>query len=1123
MTFDRLLLLALVLLCGADIGAQSPTPVEDYRLQEFPALPAPSWVKVADHGATNPKLAGIRVPDVFKVEVVAEEPVVLNPVSLSFDGDGRAYVIQWTPAKSSRLGEYEIAYQDGTTGRVRRMFKDSRDELRRLDDTNGDGVWDASTVVMNDLEMSSTAVFHDGWWYLPSVGHVLRRRIVKQGEVLTAKQLGPARATRLPAPEAGHEIVEQEIVRGMCGFNQHQASGITVGGDGWLYITSGDDDNKAEGADGSRVTVLRCGVIYRCRPDGSELHEVARGFRNPYRNVVFDPHFNLFHIDNDQEDGSKFTGVRLMHVLDGNDFGWRLYPGAVCCRVDHSRAAVFGERAGKLPSLLKTGRGAPAGLLCYQSKTVEKLDGWLIYPDVVRKSVRAYRTERAGATFNVVEQFELMASDDGLFRPCEAVQGPDGAIYIADWRTNGSGAGNLWGDNKHGRIYRISSADEPKRLSLQADWIAQRKSLTKKTDDELVAALSVHDSLQRRLVAQEITRRFASAGRDAQESNLWQRRVFSKDISDRSLCALVGALCQGHYDAKTQMWLVELATRDTEVGRSAAEVFFRNATIETTQPNVATQIARFQFGLQSSHPEVKRTSALALSKIGQLYGQRDADQSRQLANTLVMALLQNKLRDVRVNDALVRAVERLNEPGIRMLSQHLNQRGSPNKDKALAAFESMRTRAAARVLDGVLFGDLSHLSSDEQRRLISSYRNYQLDPPIPVSTLVAWLVANNDADPQVLLAGLETVAVCIEAGSEPGDPEALQTISLGLLNSTDESVRLTTIEAIGAAGLNALSPTLATALLDAKRSVEERRAIVRTLGRLRSFNLAFLNTKSKPGVESVLDQLATVAQSPEQGHVRGDALSVLSQVDFAKAQPIAHALLVGSDIPAAAAAIDVLGTQPAGAKDIAQRFLDKKLDRALLPRVSAALQRHVEKDATGEFKTFLVAIFKEGLLVDADQTAELVTKTGNAENGKSVYLDKKRTQCANCHKLEGAGGQVGPDLTKTWQTHTVPKLIESLLEPSKEIKENFATWTVTTKKGQVYNGLKISESKREVVLRDAQGLDIRVLTEDIEEQLQSRRSLMPDGLATQLSLQEFVDLIAFLKSREAQAELGRMK
>ena len=63
---------------------------------------------------------------------------------------------------------------------------------------------------------------------------------------------------------------------------------MTIGNDGWLYLTSGDDDNVVEGSDGSRATVLRTGAVFRCRPDGSKVEAFAMGFRNPYRDVAFD-------------------------------------------------------------------------------------------------------------------------------------------------------------------------------------------------------------------------------------------------------------------------------------------------------------------------------------------------------------------------------------------------------------------------------------------------------------------------------------------------------------------------------------------------------------------------------------------------------------------------------------------------------------------------------------------------------------------------------------------------------------------------------------------------------------------------------------------------------------------
>src|SRR5436305_7252672 len=112
---------------------------------------------------------------------------------------------------------------------------------------------------------------------------------------------GTVRRYPLAEIEQGKQPKAQVIAQGFCGFHHHQVSGLTIGNDGWLYITSGDNDNFVEGSDGSRATVLRTGAIFRCKPDGSKMHTHSLGYRNPYRDVVFDNHFNMFHADNDNE------------------------------------------------------------------------------------------------------------------------------------------------------------------------------------------------------------------------------------------------------------------------------------------------------------------------------------------------------------------------------------------------------------------------------------------------------------------------------------------------------------------------------------------------------------------------------------------------------------------------------------------------------------------------------------------------------------------------------------------------------------------------------------------------------------------------------------------------------
>ena len=97
--------------------------------------------------------------------------------------------------------------------------------------------------------------------------------------------------------------------------------------------------------------------------------------------------------------------------------------------------------------------------------------------------------------------------------------------------------------------------------------------------------------------------------------------------------------------------------------------------------------------------------------------------------------------------------------------------------------------------------------------------------------------------------------------------------------------------------------------------------------------------------------------------------------------------------------------------------------------------------------------------------------------------------------------------------------MEAIIDPDKEIKEGYQTYIATTKKGQVYSGLKISQSAEEVVLRDATGKDVRLARKDLETLEASKRSLMPANVVALLTYDQFIDLVAFLKDRAAQESL----
>ena len=437
-------------------------------------------------GQADARLKGHFAPKGFDVKVIAAEPVIVDPTAMAFDDAGNLYVAEWKVADHMFDTDETLKLPEGGTTRIKRRRKATIDIVKRLRDDNGDGVYDRSEIVVDGAEMPSSIFPWKNSLYLTCVGR-LERWSDEDGD--------------------GRFETKTVIADGFCGFYHHWLSGMTLGADGWFYLTAGDNDNHVVGSDGSRVEVSRCGAIFRGRVDGSDMHLFAMGFRNPYRDVVFNRTFDAFHVDNDNEDGSKFQGVRLINPVEEGDYGWRLAPGAACCQPDFDRGAVDGELPGKLPIIAKTGRGAPAGLLIYNGVAFpEKYRDLSIYPDVFRKLVRGYRVKPGGGSYELVETVPLMTADDDWFRPCQTVAGPDGAIYVLDWRSNSGGAGRLWGDQKFGRLYKLTwngDAQTPALPLKPNNW----NRVTQGADLDLMTMISGADQGEARRALREYVSR----------------------------------------------------------------------------------------------------------------------------------------------------------------------------------------------------------------------------------------------------------------------------------------------------------------------------------------------------------------------------------------------------------------------------------------------------------------------------------------------------------------------------------------------------------------------------------------------------------------------------------------
>jgi putative heme-binding domain-containing protein len=122
--------------------------------------------------------------------------------------------------------------------------------------------------------------------------------------------------------------------------------------------------------------------------------------------------------------------------------------------------------------------------------------------------------------------------------------------------------------------------------------------------------------------------------------------------------------------------------------------------------------------------------------------------------------------------------------------------------------------------------------------------------------------------------------------------------------------------------------------------------------------------------------------------------------------------------------------------------------------------------------------------------------------------------CLKCHAIAGAGGQVGPDMSSIGASAPVDYLVESLLNPNAKIKEGFHSLNVTDLNGKTVTGVKVRESKTELVLRDHEDREVVIPAADIDDR-KDGKSLMPDGMTDPLTRQELLDLTRFL------SELGK--
>jgi len=140
---------------------------------------------------------------------------------------------------------------------------------------------------------------------------------------------------------------------------------------------------------------------------------------------------------------------------------------------------------------------------------------------------------------------------------------------------------------------------------------------------------------------------------------------------------------------------------------------------------------------------------------------------------------------------------------------------------------------------------------------------------------------------------------------------------------------------------------------------------------------------------------------------------------------------------------------------------------------------------------------------------------GDPKAGKHIFFDpKSKAQCAKCHAIDGEGGRVGPALDRIASRRAPEFIMESILQPSKDIDPQFEALRVVTKKGLIIVGLRVNETNFSVQLREENGRFHSFDKSELDEISVLKKSLMPENIAEQLSVKELHDVFAYLMSLE---------
>jgi putative heme-binding domain-containing protein len=846
-------------------------------------------------------------------------------------------------------------------------------------------------------------------------------------------------------------------------FDFHDTHGMTNnftwGFDGWVYACHGfANTSRVKSRGGSSVT-MNSGNTYRFRPDGSRVQQFTWGQVNPF-GLTFDPLGNLYSADcHSQPIYQLLRGAYYPSFGkpdDGLGFGPEMF-------TDYD------------------GSTAIAGIAYYAADAFPKeYRGNCFIGDVVTNEIVLFRITWHGSTPKAT-QHTFLKSDDPWFRPVNILLGPDGALYVADFYNRIIGHYEVplthpGRDRTRGRIWRIVYKGKGAKGTP-----APRRDWTRASAAELVGDLRHPNLTVRMKAANQLVTRGGKEGvkgvREAldfgkrDEASGWQRahglwvlercgelddETLGKGIKDADHLVRVHAHRilseRPRLTPKQHGWaLAGLADDNPHVRRAAADALGQHPSAENLRPLLAL---RHKVPAKDTHLlHVVRMALRNQLRPSSTWEKVNAHKWDE-RDARALADVALGVHSAEAAGFLLGHVRHYAEPddALTRMVHHVARYGGPDTTRGL--FDFLRTRVRGPRRQAALLRAFERGHQERGLPLDERVREWAVG-------LTARLLDSKQADE--VRAGIELTGVLkVEAQQK-------KVSALAADRKAPEGVRLAALNALAALDARRHAPTLGRVLADAGTPIQVR--------------------------EHAANLLANANQAP----TRAELVAALPSAP-ARLQNVIASGLAGSRA-GARKLLDAVAEGKASARLLRERGVALRLEATGLP----GLKERLDKLTAG--------------LPEADaKVQELIAQRRKgfraAKVDPSAGAKVFEKHCAICHQVGGKGARIGPQLDGIG-LRGLDRLLEDVLDPSRNVDQAFRLTTLNLKKGSVVSGLLLREEGALYVLADEKGKEVPVKKSSVEERTTSQMSPMPANFADQVGEKDFYDLMAYLLSLKA--------